>query len=709
MKESTGNARKETAYRAYGEQMDRNMVGRVRNICIIVLFAAVVLYSAFYWARTPGEEAAGEQAVIEGEVAKQTAQPGADEAGQALDGEDGGEETVISPERFCDILAVVKSAEGTQNIKLYIQNDACYFFLPAYARPEETTWQYDEGKYTIICDGRAVRNGERLALPEQGEAVLEIGQSGSGDEEECQEYRFCVMQSANLPALYIRTDAGALPGAGKTEGDETPQEQVIGDEDLQRNGESHAVKGSFLCIAETGAADSAGTISRIADRAYADFHAPKKNSEMDFDKPQDVLGMGSDTRWMLQANAYDMSRLRNKTVYDMAADMGLPYGVRSAYVDIWLNGEYAGNYLVCRQDGDGQAVCLLNGAEGYETRLPDNTAQEEQDATCAYVDAILERIERCDSEEDYRRLGEMFDIDSFACLYVLYGLSNEPALNRTNLCYLVPGGTGSKLYAGLDMDFDRSLGNAQEAHYERLTCFVPGLGEKLFACEYFRQDVKERFAGQYGPVAEKQFQEEMENKSGQIQASVLMDDVRWGLPDSRHYEDFNQGYENSGDAAKYAAHYLNVRYAFMQAYLDAPEQWRQVEYVNSASKGKYDSRRYYVLTGEKVPDEVSDFLQEMFGCVGWRYEDSRGCETGRPVYQDMRIVSDVEEGTQQGAFGEEIQNQGTEEAGQGQSAGNGGYSKRFVVLCMLFAAGCAGLCGVVFGGAASWLFFRKKG
>lgn len=677
------------------------MVGRIRNICIIVLFAAVVLYSAFYWGRLPEEEAAGEQAVIEGEVVGPAA---GQEAEQVLGSEESGEEAEASPERFCDILAVVKSAEGAQNIKLYLQNDMCCFFLPTYAQAAETVWQYDESKYTITYDGQAVKNGEKLALPQQGEAVLGIRQyEGSG--EEYQEYRFRVMQSDNLPALYIRTDTGAPPDGDESEEAAALQEQVIGDDDLQRNGENDGAKGSFLCIDKTGTADSAGTISRIADREYAEFHAAKKNYELEFDKPQDVLGMGSGARWTLQANAYDMSRLRNKIIYDMAAEMGLSYGVRSSYADVWLNGEYAGNYLVCTQVGEGEAVCLQNGAEGYEVQMPEDSAQEEQDALHAYVGKILEKAEQCDSEEDYRQLEEMLDIDSYACMYVLYGLSNEPSLNRTNLCYLVPGKAGSKLYAGLEMDFDCSLGNAKEACYERLTCFVPGLGEKLFACEYFRQDVRKRFARQYGPVAEKYFQEEIENKCGQIRASVLMDDVRWGLPEERHYADFNQGYGDFGDAAKYVAHYLKARYELMQAYLNAPEEWHQVEYVDSASGAGYDSRRYFVLTGEKVPDEVTDCLQEMFGCSGWRYEDGRGCETGRPVYQDMRIVSDVEEGTEQGVSGEEGQNQGTEE----QDMGSAGYSKRFVILCMLFAAGCAGLCGIAFGCVAARIFCRRKG
>ena len=676
--------------------MDRNIVGRIKNVCIIGLFVAVILYSALYWAGSPRKEKVKEQAAIEGE-AVYSAQKEQEEA------HDNVEEIAALPEYFCDIYASVRSAEGTQNIKLYVQNDIGCFFLPSYAQAEETVWQYDESKYRITYNGQTVRNGEKLVLPEQDEAVLVVGPREGEDEEECREYRLRVMRSSHLPAVYIRTDTGQMPAGTWSREEGEQQGQVIGEDDLELHGGNRGAKGNFLCITETGVADSAGSINCIVDREYAGFQSVKKNYEMDFSEAQDVLGLGNDTRWVLQADAYDMSRLRNKTIYDMGTDMGLAYGVRSSYADIWFNGEYAGNYLICRQAGEGKKVCLENGTEGYGLGAADDMTEKEQ----AYVSTILEKIEQCETQEDYGQLCEVMDMDSFVCKYVLYGLSNEPVLNRINLCYLVPGGTGGKLCAGLELDFDRSLGNAQEAHYERLTCFIPGLGEKLFACEYFRQDVKELFSGQYAPVIERYIQEQIGNMSEQIRASVLMDDVRWGLPENNNYATFNQGYGNFGDAARYTAYYLNARYELMQAYLNEPEGWHQVEYVDSASGEGYDSRRYLTATGEKVPDEVTDYLQEMYGCSEWRYEDGRGCETGRPVYQDLRIISFVEENAEQDVSGDGAHEQGTEDA-QTQGTGSTGYSKRFVILCMLFAAGCAGVGGSVFTGVVMWLLFRRK-
>ena len=76
--------------------MDRNIVGRIKNVCIIGLFVAVILYSALYWAGSPRKETVKEQAAIEGE-AVYSAQKEQEEA------HDNVEEIAALPEYFCSI------------------------------------------------------------------------------------------------------------------------------------------------------------------------------------------------------------------------------------------------------------------------------------------------------------------------------------------------------------------------------------------------------------------------------------------------------------------------------------------------------------------------------------------------------------------------------------------------------------------------------
>lgn len=64
--------------------------------------------------------------------------------------------------------------------------------------------------------------------------------------------------------------------------------------------------------------------------------------------------------------------MRNKLTYDLARDMGLQYAIESAYVDVWLNGGYVGNYLLCEKIEDGK------------TRV-DISAEDRADEAGAYV------------------------------------------------------------------------------------------------------------------------------------------------------------------------------------------------------------------------------------------------------------------------------------------------------------------------------------
>lgn len=48
--------------------------------------------------------------------------------------------------------------------------------------------------------------------------------------------------------------------------------------------------------------------------------------------------------WVLLANHTDRSFARNSVIFDLAKEMGLDYSSESRFVDLYINGEYLGNY-----------------------------------------------------------------------------------------------------------------------------------------------------------------------------------------------------------------------------------------------------------------------------------------------------------------------------------------------------------------------------
>lgn len=72
----------------------------------------------------------------------------------------------------------------------------------------------------------------------------------------------------------------------------------------------------------------------------------KKPYQIKFDKKQSVLGMAKAKKWILLANAFDDSMLRNKVALYAGDAVGLPYTPDSQYVDLWIDSSYRGTYQI---------------------------------------------------------------------------------------------------------------------------------------------------------------------------------------------------------------------------------------------------------------------------------------------------------------------------------------------------------------------------
>ena len=102
--------------------------------------------------------------------------------------------------------------------------------------------------------------------------------------------------------------------------------------------------------------------------------AEKKPYKLKLDKKTDIFGMGKNKHWVLLANAYDMSLLRNKTAYDLSGEMGLTY-MSSEWVEVMLNGEYIGNYQLCEHIRVGEERVDIYDWEGAADEVAGTIAE----------------------------------------------------------------------------------------------------------------------------------------------------------------------------------------------------------------------------------------------------------------------------------------------------------------------------------------------
>ena len=87
----------------------------------------------------------------------------------------------------------------------------------------------------------------------------------------------------------------------------------------------------------------------IRGRGNSTWGVEKKPYKVKFNKKQDLFGMGKNKHWILLANRYDNSLIRNRMTYWLGEQFGLAFTPQCIPVEVVMNGEYYGSYLLCEQ------------------------------------------------------------------------------------------------------------------------------------------------------------------------------------------------------------------------------------------------------------------------------------------------------------------------------------------------------------------------
>jgi len=86
--------------------------------------------------------------------------------------------------------------------------------------------------------------------------------------------------------------------------------------------------------------------TEIRGRGNSTWGMPKKPYRIKLTDKAGLLGMPADKSWALIANYGDQSLLRNDVAFELSRRLELAYTPRQQYVELFLNGEYQGNYTL---------------------------------------------------------------------------------------------------------------------------------------------------------------------------------------------------------------------------------------------------------------------------------------------------------------------------------------------------------------------------
>ena len=225
----------------------------------------------------------------------------------------------------------------------------------------------------------------------------------------------------------------------------------------------------------------------INSRGNTSWNTDKKPYMISLSIPHELLNMPKASKWILLASSGDLTCLRNKIVYDFSAKMDFEWSPKCEFVEVYLNNEYRGLYLLtekieiaanrlqarknsmnflCTMDLLGRCQNRKNKeivtsvGQGIRIRYPYICTPNEYNFISSLIHQFDELMMQRDSSDIYNNESiELMDLDSWARKYLVDEIfGNFDAGLASNFFYCHKDDKGVyKLYGGPIWDYDGSL------------------------------------------------------------------------------------------------------------------------------------------------------------------------------------------------------------------------------------------------------------
>ncbi len=236
----------------------------------------------------------------------------------------------------------VKSGAGVDIKWWYNENDGKYYlFLPTSANLNALKIHMSIVN-EVLVDGEMVKDGDICSLSLGSHEITTMVSD--------QVFPLEVMQSAHVATLFFETNSGSM--------------QYLHTDKSNEEG------GKITILREDGKTEFAGDIEAMHCRGNASWEETNKKSyQLKLPKEVSFFQMGAAKKWLLIANAFDSTLVRNVTTFDMAQELGLSYTPQMEYVDVYANGNYVGNYLLATKIEIGKNRVKINNLEDATKKM----------------------------------------------------------------------------------------------------------------------------------------------------------------------------------------------------------------------------------------------------------------------------------------------------------------------------------------------------
>lgn len=389
----------------------------------------------------------------------------------------------------------VRTAQSENRVFLWRdeKETAGYFFLPSCVSHHKIRLG-ETGESSVRIDGQLYRKGDTFTWEEEQRLSIQITDASY----ESHTYEIGFMKSENIPAMFIDTASGSLDYLHEDKENEEP--------------------GKICVVQEDGVTAYQDELLRISGRGNSTWGFEKKPYALKLKTDQPLCGLRKSDRWRLLALWNEGSRMGDKIAMDIADELGLSYSTQGTWVDLYLNGEYRGIYLLTEsvtvgegrvdiydiensnrqknisiQEGtaerygeDGSKGYLLeNGtdvdggyliekdhpkhweveANGFRTsrgdlftiNAPQHASKEQVDYIRTYVDEIDSLIQSGDPA-----VWQRLDLASFVGRFLVDEIALEMDAGSTSMYFYKDRGD-EKLYSGPAWDYDNAFGEDSDS------------------------------------------------------------------------------------------------------------------------------------------------------------------------------------------------------------------------------------------------------
>ncbi len=423
-----------------------------------------------------------------------------------------------------------------------------------------------DDEVSLILDGTTLHNGDLFSAPAldyiDGEIVIPRHESDKG------QFRF--ISTDGIPSVHLITYSES--------------------KDYLTDEKGNTAIGRCTVMDEAGKQNFAGDCS-LKVHGNTSWYNDKKSYQFNLDYASNILGMTSQRKWILLAR--DEEYMTDAVMYQLARKTGDDYAPDFRYVNMFLNGQYEGMYLLIQKisiEGGtikdvydletannllsdsmvsqhvsggymGEVLGFRGWIEGEEqlriqtprrwirVRSPNNLTEEQSSYLSELVNSAEKTLYLPDGEKTKDGLiwSDYFDIESWVRQFLLQEIS---ANMDTDLCsqYFYVKENERLIYGGPAWDFDRSftyfLDNERLNYLVRLihnASIDDSVNEygilwlrQFDTHQVFHEEMKKFFFEIAEPKLLEILDDEVHEWQSQVVDSIVADSIRWNR-DSASY------------------------------------------------------------------------------------------------------------------------------------------------------------------------------